>query len=248
MAWAAQHFEKHKEAWRKPPDGSIKSDVPFACRFLYQQAATDLLSGIVGAPNDARRWYVYLRLFPELVLRDTQRSGRSASNEISRRLHLWRQFQWEQLYKECRAPSKSKPNGPDPGLENDGDGALRRAAQKTRDGEYSRGAAALDLARRADTSIANFAVLLGMHPRAPLERVVQQLRGGRHIVLDADILAACAHGMPKSVALYLQPRHLRCIALSAHGSLMLAKVCTRVINGQVPGIIEPSVRPQGGCF
>ena len=182
---------------------------------------------------------MYLRLFPELVLRDTQRSGRSASNEISRRLHLWRQFQWEQLYKECRAPSKSKPNGPDPGLENDGDGALRRAAQKTRDGEYSRGAAALDLARRADTSIANFAVLLGLHPRAPLERVVQQLRGGRHIVLDADILAACAHGMPKSAALYLQPRHLRCIALSAHGSLMLAKVGTRVINGQVPGIIEP---------
>ena len=45
--------------------------------------------------------------------------------------------------------------------------------------------------------------------------------------------------MPKSAALYLQPRHLRCIALSAHGSLMLAKVCTRVINGQVPGIIEP---------
>ena len=128
MAWAAQHFEKHKEAWRKPPDGSIKSDVPFACRFLYQQAATDLLSGIVGAPNDARRWYVYLRLFPELVLRDTQRSGRSASNEISRRLHLWRQFQWAQLYNECRTPSKNKPNGPDPGLENDGDGALRRAA------------------------------------------------------------------------------------------------------------------------
>ena len=45
--------------------------------------------------------------------------------------------------------------------------------------------------------------------------------------------------MPKSAALYLQPRHLRCIALSAHGSLMLANVCTRVINGQVPGTIEP---------
>jgi hypothetical protein len=45
--------------------------------------------------------------------------------------------------------------------------------------------------------------------------------------------------MPKSVVLYLQPRHLRCIALSTHGSLMLAKVYTWVINGQVPGIIEP---------
>jgi hypothetical protein len=39
---------------------------------------------------------------------------------------------------------------------------LRRAAQKLRDGEYSHGAAALDLARRAGTSLANFAILLGL--------------------------------------------------------------------------------------
>jgi hypothetical protein len=63
MAWVAQHFEKHKEERRKPPDGSIKTDLPFACGFLYQQVATDLLAGVVGAPNDARRWYVYLRMF-----------------------------------------------------------------------------------------------------------------------------------------------------------------------------------------
>ena len=110
-----------------------------------------------------------MRLFPELILSDTNRRGGSASNEIVHRLHCWADFDWQNLTNNQRPPRRqSSTKAPtDPTDEPDVARALERSASHTMDGEISRGAAALDMATLGGTGEAEFRVLQGLTGEPP---------------------------------------------------------------------------------
>jgi hypothetical protein len=47
-----------------------------------------------------------------------------------------------------------------------------------------------------------------------------------------------AMSIPKSSALWMQPRHLKVIAQTDEGARLLLEVCERVLNGDVPDAVQ----------
>eukprot|EP01052_Picozoa_sp_SAG31_P062145 SAG31_NODE_21156_length_556_cov_1.404814_1_plen_76_part_00 len=58
----------------------------------------DPLESVIAQSTDTTRWFVLLRLFMALVLRDTRGfCGRPLAKEMNHRLALWRNHEWELL-------------------------------------------------------------------------------------------------------------------------------------------------------
>ena len=245
MAWARAEMLKNREEWRQPPGAGIRAEVPYSSRIAFGETGTYLIGDCIGLREGAHKddplaWFIFLRLFPVLVMRDTSRSGKSAANEISRRLSLWQSWKFEQLATEWRQPRAGKSASVDPTEAEVEEHTLDRAAQHCADGEYSRGAGALDGARKGDTSGDNADALRKLHPARRAARwfhrnILRWLQSAEsRIKLDADCVAQCLGNTPKSTALYLQPRHLRCIGQTPAGVDVITTMVQKVINGDVP--------------
>ncbi len=52
--------------------------------------------------------------------------------------------------------------------------------------------------------------------------------------LSAEALKQAARSLKKSSALYMQPHHLRVIAIAEGGVSTMLPLCERILNGRVP--------------
>jgi hypothetical protein len=109
------------------------------------------------------------------------------------------------------------------------------------DGEISRGATAMDMATLGGTGEVEFRVLqdlTGEPPpyesepgeASPADRAMASPR----IILEGNHVWQSAMSIPKSSALWMQPRHLKVIAQTDEGARLLTEVCQRVLNGDAP--------------
>ena len=67
----------------------------YNARTTVTDAVNRILRWVVAAPNSELPWFVLLRVFPVLVLRNTRRGGRrgqGAPNAVIRRVHMFNDF------------------------------------------------------------------------------------------------------------------------------------------------------------
>jgi hypothetical protein len=211
------------------------------------EAAGTLLQWMVRNPNCELAYFVFLRLFPVLCLRQLRRGGRKGrdpAKQVIRRVQLFLDFQWDALATEMTSELKRRRRrrravGPTK-LER----TLAKATALAKDGYLSRASSALEGMDPAPASEAVFEILQGLHPPN-----LQEHDQGLHaeamdcegIKLGEDAIAQAAMKSSKAAAAYLQPLHLRVIATDTANCKRLAVICTRILAGAIPRRAQPLV-------
>ena len=217
---AAAWWADEEESWRQPPRVRMMEKVPYHARPAVQQVSNRLLRWCEST-NSELSWFVLLRVFPILCLRQLRRGGArhgaTAAKEVNRRLQMFDSFEWNDLMREAmedmaRGRQARVVTGAKK-LER----VLAKAAALARDGYLSRASSALEGLDPCAPDEATFHTLQGLHPEpmgAPDVRA--QGQAAPAVQLCPDSVAFAAHHSKRAAAGYLQPLHLKCIAADQH--------------------------------
>ena len=94
--------------------------------------------------DDELPYVVLLRIFPMATMGDTKRGGPSAAREINHRLHLWLDWEWEDLLMEASKRQTKKVAKAEHPKKTTLERTLSRASYYINGGEISKGCRALD--------------------------------------------------------------------------------------------------------
>ena len=132
--------------WDDPPVEALMDYVPVGARPLFTQLYTEMLEYVERYPDDERRWFMLLRLWPVVVTAPLRRGGGSAAEQLLKRLEKWRDWRFEELYEEVleyRRVCEEKRSQRKPGAQPTAEMVYERASNEARDGYLSRAAALL---------------------------------------------------------------------------------------------------------
>ena len=91
----------HSEEWLHPPADALLDYVPTGARPFYVEQWREMAEWLNRYPDDEARWFLLLRAWPALVTAPLRRGGDSgsAADQLIKRLELWRDCQYEELYR-----------------------------------------------------------------------------------------------------------------------------------------------------
>ena len=229
---------------------STCKDVPHRCRYLWTKILTTALSSAVHE-NSVRAWTL-LAILPKCVLPAPYRGGRKAhtsySSYILKRMELWIEGKYATLWSEAirdneRKRSKQQSN------ENVEDKSQVRSELLVRQGEYSRGMAALTAAPLAPYNEETLQKLQKKHPSPHANPISSPLPP-----LQVDVLQLDESEVKKAVNSFhrgssagtmgLRPEHLQ-TALQEHVDhnmdplMTLTSFVNHLLAGKAPDEVHP---------
>ena len=157
------------DEWMEPPVDHLLDYVPVGARPLFAEQFREMLWWLERDSRNEARWFLLLRAWPVLVTGPIRHGGPSATKQLVRRLELWREFRFEELYDDVlrqrrvreatRAQSAGKRSKEPPK-----EVTYERASIEARDGYLSRAAAVLS---EAPLAMADEATWRGLEERCP---------------------------------------------------------------------------------
>ena len=228
---------------------STCKDVPHCCRFLWARILSEALTSAVKE-NTVQAWTL-LAMLPKCVLPAPYRGGRkghtSYSTYVEKRMELWLGgdylLLWDQALKDGER-KRSKSRNP----ESDEDRAAIRAELLVRQGEFSRGMAALSAAPMAPDNEETLAKLLEKHPEPhenPLEEDLPPIKGAPLQLQEAEVRNAVQsfHRGSSAGTMGLRPEHLQSAILEHEDkNVSPLSALTRLVNHLLEGKAPPEVQ------
>ena len=224
---------------------STCKDVPHRCRQLWAEILTSALKAAVQE-NSVATWTL-LAMLPKCVLPAPRRGGRKGymaySSHVRKCMERWMAKEYTQLWKEAAANRRQR--NPDPISEqHEAQKAVIRAELLVRQGEFSRGMAALTAAPMADENEETYAKLLEKHParQTTTEALADLPPHVKHLNLEeSDIKVAINSFRRGSSAgtMGLRPEHLQSALLSyedknVHPLQELTNLANHLLSGKAP--------------
>ena len=98
FAWVRRVM--HDDMWLEPPEAPLMDYVPTGARPFYVEQWREMVDWLNRYPGDEERWFLLLRAWPVLVTGPLRRGGDcgAAADQLIKRLELWRDFRFEELY------------------------------------------------------------------------------------------------------------------------------------------------------
>ena len=221
---------------------STCKDVPHCCRFLWASILTQSLTSAVKE-NTVEAWTL-LAMLPKCVLPAPFRGGRkghtSYSTYVENRMKLWLAGEYLLLWEDAqRDHYKKRSRSRD--SEIDADRAAIRAELLARQGEFSRGMAALTAAPMAPDNADTLEKLLEKHPdphENPLQNDLPPIEGNPLHLEETEVKKAIVSFRRGSSAgtMGLRPEHLQAAILEhVDKDVNPLSALTRLVNHMLQG-------------
>ena len=230
--------------WTAPPQQARLDYVHNAVAPLFADEMAHLLAQVARLPahtnadDAAFQWFLLLRFFPYCVCGPT-RGARSGSKQMQQRLERWRRYDWQTLYadaaesdaKDCakraRRAARNNAAAVDLAIDNtEAEHIFARASRLARDGYYSRAAQALAGQSLAPADEATWRGLVARHPPAlRATRLWTASNRWEWATLSESSVYEAAESMPRSAAMWLQPKYMRNCVVQVQTVDSLREVC-----------------------